>query len=88
MSVSNNGRDAVIETFMALQRSNCICTSEKSAVNNIIKRNLARLEKDITAVCDEVLALKSNGVSNSTCVEYVILAKRYSPPFRLCNLCT
>ena len=81
MSVSNNGRDAVIETFMALQRSNCICTSEKSAVNNIIKKNLARLEKDITAVCDEVLALKSNGVSNSTCVEYVILAKRYSHLF-------
>jgi alkylation response protein AidB-like acyl-CoA dehydrogenase len=81
MSLSNNGRDAIIETFMALQRNHRLYPSEKTVVNDIITNSLTILEKNILAVCDEVLVLENNGVNDSACTERITLAKRYSHLF-------
>jgi hypothetical protein len=81
MSMSNNGRSAIVETFMALQKNNRICRPEKNSINDIIKKGLTMLENNITAIFDEVFALERNGLSDAACVERVMLAKRYSHLF-------
>jgi alkylation response protein AidB-like acyl-CoA dehydrogenase len=81
MSMSNNGRSAIVETFMALQQNNRICRPEKDSINDIIKKGLTILEKNIIVIFDEVLALERNGLIDAACVERVMLAKRYSHLF-------